>query len=249
MILNKFSLLVVFIVTLIRITVSLRTIPYSIQPYQLPYLSIGAIDTQAYLVEEFQHFYIHVDDDNGEVQLESMQYKGRYLRHKLWRYYVEEFDGSATFWPDTKHRFKQNEFYPGFVSFESVLFPGYFLHHRGENRVLKIAAPDGSESFNESASFKLTFPPSEPVGPADILPEFQPCPPIDAMTTSPLVETTHEPTNQPTINTTTTNNITTPPTNNEKSTTKQPDNETTNAPTPPNVVGGGGILNPVEQNR
>ncbi|XP_078495060.1 uncharacterized protein LOC144749856 [Ciona intestinalis] len=228
---KKFLLLTVFIVTLIRITVTLRTIPFTIQPYQQPYLSIGAINTEGYLVQDLQQFYINVDDANGEVQLESVQNKGHYLRHKLWRYYVEEYDGSTAFWPDTKHRFKQNEFYHGFISFESVLFPGYFLRYLRDNR-LKMAAPDGSESFNKSASFKLTSAPSQPIGPADKLPEFQYCPPLDMVTTLPVVETTHEPTNQPRRNTTTTNNIPTLPTNIDESTTKQPDNEPTNEPTP-----------------
>ena len=91
----------------------------------------------------------------GSVSLMSFEKPGWYLRHYNSRLYLEPktnprnpqlFDSDASF---TEHL---NSFYDGYVSFESVNYPGSYITQQG-TQGMYIRHVDGTSDFKQSASF------------------------------------------------------------------------------------------------
>jgi arabinan endo-1,5-alpha-L-arabinosidase len=92
----------------------------------------------------------------GTVSFQSAAQPNSYLRHLNSILYLEDkntgrnlniFDQDATF------RIVSDKFFPGFVSFESVNYPGKFLRHQGYT--LKLHPDDGGDLMHNDASFKI----------------------------------------------------------------------------------------------
>jgi hypothetical protein len=77
---------------------------------------------------------------------------GRYLRHASWRFQLHQdegtalFRGDATFCPRTGTT-------PGTIQLEAQIYPGWFLHHRGDQ--LWVDQPDGSTTFWTQSTFRV----------------------------------------------------------------------------------------------
>ncbi|MEV4517121.1 AbfB domain-containing protein, partial [Dactylosporangium sp. NPDC049525] len=77
---------------------------------------------------------------------------GRYLRHSSWRFQLHQdegtplFRGDATFCPHPGAT-------PGTILLEAQIYPGWFLHHRGDE--LWVDQPDASATFWTESSFRI----------------------------------------------------------------------------------------------
>ena len=89
------------------------------------------------------------------VSIMSAEKPGWYLRHYSYRLYLEPianprnahiFDIDATFTE------RENVFFDGFTSFQSVNYPDYYIYSN-ENQQLLIRRKQGTDSFKKSASF------------------------------------------------------------------------------------------------
>ena len=86
------------------------------------------------------------------VSLESVNYRGRFLRHRGYRAILQEEESSRIFIQDSSFLLHAGLAGRG-VSFESVNFPGYFLKLSGRSIVLR--KNDHRRSFAEEASFRM----------------------------------------------------------------------------------------------
>jgi hypothetical protein len=80
------------------------------------------------------------DDDCYSFQLSG----GRYLRHRDYRLRYEHDDGSRLFERDATFCARPQS--GGTVAFESVNYPGYFIHVRSDGRMWIDSHPRASEA-------------------------------------------------------------------------------------------------------
>jgi len=94
--------------------------------------------------------------ERGTVSFQSMTDRSKYIRHFNFVLYLEDKNSgrdAAIFAKDATFRIRKAEFFKGFVSFESVNFPGRFVRHQGNT--LKLHPDDGSDLMHNDASFKI----------------------------------------------------------------------------------------------
>ena len=77
---------------------------------------------------------------------------GRYLRHASWRFRLDPDQGTPLFRGDATFCVG-NGATAGTVTLEASNYPGWFLHHRGNQ--LWVDQTDGSRAFRVEASFRL----------------------------------------------------------------------------------------------
>jgi RNA polymerase sigma factor (sigma-70 family) len=80
---------------------------------------------------------------------------GQYLRHSSWRLRVFGNDGTALFRGDATFCARPGSV-SGSVSLESSNYPGWFLHHRGND--LWVDQPTGTAAFGADSSFHVRKP-------------------------------------------------------------------------------------------
>jgi len=89
--------------------------------------------------------------DEGSISFESSWHYGFYLRHANGVMWLNENDGSDLFLLDASFFPRENKFFSGFVSFESVNIPNNFV--RNQNYRLKIAPAEDADLYRNDASF------------------------------------------------------------------------------------------------
>ncbi|WP_327003823.1 sigma-70 family RNA polymerase sigma factor [Dactylosporangium sp. NBC_01737] len=77
---------------------------------------------------------------------------GRYLRHSSWRFQLHRDEGTALFRGDATFCARAGAT-PGTILLEAQIYPGWFLHHRGDQ--LWVDQPDGSATFWTGSSFRV----------------------------------------------------------------------------------------------
>lgn len=82
----------------------------------------------------------------SRIQLESVNYRGRYIRHRNSKGYIEQTSSE-----DASFRQRPGLANPNCVSFESINYPDHFLRHQNFRIVLSVN--DGNELFKQDASF------------------------------------------------------------------------------------------------
>ncbi|CAH1796481.1 unnamed protein product, partial [Owenia fusiformis] len=93
----------------------------------------------------------------GEEGTVSLTYKGKpgfYLRHTGFLMQIDnKYDPVVPqhFLLDATFRIRNDKYFPGYLAFESVNYPGRFIRHQGYR--LKLHPSDGSELFKNDASF------------------------------------------------------------------------------------------------
>ena len=94
-------------------------------------------------------------EEEGTVSFQSPSQPNKYLRFYASVLYLEDRNGRNThiFPKDATFRIREDIFYPGFVSFESVNYPGRFIRHVG--CTLKLCDDDGTEAMHNDTSFKI----------------------------------------------------------------------------------------------
>jgi len=92
---------------------------------------------------------------NGGISFESKTFPGRYIRHRDFLCWLETDDGSELFEKDATFLVKEPlvvDDTTGFVSYESINYPGFYLRH--QNFRLKLSEGDGSDLFRNDATWK-----------------------------------------------------------------------------------------------
>ena len=90
----------------------------------------------------------------GSVSFQSTTRPGRYLRHRDGRVWVEEGDTtSALFQRECSWFARQDHFFTGFMAFESVHMPGFFIRHN--SRRLELTEIASNKDRND-ASFAMS---------------------------------------------------------------------------------------------
>lgn len=77
---------------------------------------------------------------------------GRYFRHASWRFRLDPDQGTPLFRGDATFCIG-NGATAGTVTLEASNYPGWFLHHRGNQ--LWVDQTDGSRAFRVETSFRL----------------------------------------------------------------------------------------------
>ena len=106
--------------------------------------------------------------EEGTVSFQSPSEPNKYLRHYASVLYFENRNGrNAHIFPeDATFRIREDRFFPGFVSFESVNYPGRFIRHQ---YTVKLHPDDGTDLMHKDASFKILH--TKPDEPAPNVPE------------------------------------------------------------------------------
>ena len=103
----------------------------------------------------FQLIRPGLTNEPGTISMMSVEKPGWYLRNYNGRVYLEPkvnpldpqyFDSNATF---VEH---QNTFYDGFLGFESVSSPGYYMSHNGTQDIY-FRQPENTTESLQNASF------------------------------------------------------------------------------------------------
>jgi hypothetical protein len=91
------------------------------------------------------------------VSFESVNYRGRYLRHSGFRIRLDAFVNSQLFKNDATFCERPSLIRAaGFVSFESANFPGRYIRHRGGELYLDPRIPESL--YERDASFRFVNP-------------------------------------------------------------------------------------------
>ena len=94
--------------------------------------------------------------DTGSVSFESTDNPGSFIRHAGYVMWLHANDNSDLFKKDASFYPRENAFFGDFVAYESVNFPDYFI--TDANSRLKIVLKEDSDSYKNSASYKLKCP-------------------------------------------------------------------------------------------
>jgi hypothetical protein len=78
----------------------------------------------------------------------------KYLRHQDFILKLHPVDNSELFKNDASFIIRNDKYYPGYISFESTNYPGYFLRHQGYTVKLHKEEPS-VELYKKDASFRL----------------------------------------------------------------------------------------------
>jgi hypothetical protein len=83
----------------------------------------------------------------------------RFMRHKNYEFWLDpNTDSSDLYLKDSSLTVRKGlDGSAGSISFESVNYPGYYLRHAGYT--CQLNKPDGTDLFNEDASFYQLFTP------------------------------------------------------------------------------------------
>lgn len=80
--------------------------------------------------------------------------KSKYLRHRNYLFRAEgDTNGAELFRKDSTYHVRMDKWFPGYLSFESVNFPNYFIRH--QNFLLRISKFDNTALFKNDASFEM----------------------------------------------------------------------------------------------
>ena len=92
----------------------------------------------------------------GTVSLQSAAEPNKYLRNDGFILLLEDavnVKDNDIFNLDSTWRIREDQFFPGFIRFESVNYPGRFIRHQGYT--LKVHPDDGSGLWLNDASFQI----------------------------------------------------------------------------------------------
>ena len=94
----------------------------------------------------------------GTVSFQPIDSPGHYLRLYNFLLVLEKRDGNDgmpadMFDLDATFRMRENKFFSGFFSFESVKYRNYYIRHQGFS--LKVSQEDHSDLYQNDASFKI----------------------------------------------------------------------------------------------
>ena len=129
--------------------------PYMIWSYNFPKYAWGDKGGTDYYITTPLGKYLNIvpglTGQNFTVSFRDPQSPSMYLRHFNYLLYIEDGTNAqnhifATFFV------RQNHFFDGYESYESVNYPNYFIRHSYYR--LKISEDDGSVLFKSDASFR-----------------------------------------------------------------------------------------------
>ncbi|CAH1786992.1 unnamed protein product, partial [Owenia fusiformis] len=136
--------------------------PFYLQSQNFPEYYFGYNERkEAYLLKGEQHPWFTLEPGlsaagNNTVSFQSSEFPGFYLRHYGYLLFLEHNDdprNEKIFYEDATFIMRKDNWYPGYVDFESVNYPNHFIRH--QNYRLKISKYQDSGLFRMDASFRI----------------------------------------------------------------------------------------------
>ncbi|CAH1786996.1 unnamed protein product, partial [Owenia fusiformis] len=134
--------------------------PYYLQSLNYPTHEWGInANKELYIVKGGGHRFDMVQpgltSENETVSFESHSEEGDYLRHLKSNLHLEhpEKRNSKIFALDSTFRIQKNQWFVGYLTFESVNYRGQYIRHQGYQ--VKISKFENTDQFKKDASFKL----------------------------------------------------------------------------------------------
>ena len=96
------------------------------------------------------------DDVQPAVSFQSQDVSNHYLRHRSWFMYADPQSSTKLFKDDASFFVHKSQWFPGYYSFESVNYPGYYIRHQYYRvRISEYDRTVNSSLFQRDATFKI----------------------------------------------------------------------------------------------